>query len=139
LFRADATWADTVVLPRINATLARAAGAAAETFDVMDLSAAFIGHRLCERGSARLSETRLPSWQAPHAVDRVEWVNQVYLALFPQQVQESLHPGYWGTAAERACLRLVLQSGPRPAYRCVGAGQGLVHGDPRMRLVAAGS
>ena len=133
LFAADATWADRVVLPAINTTVRRAAAAASTPFDVLDLTHAFAGHRLCERGTSQLSDTGLRAWDAPGAVDRVEWVNRVYETLAPHQVVESLHPDYWGTAAERACLRGVLSQAARPAYTCL-PGSGLEHGDPRMRL-----
>ncbi len=134
LFAADASWADGVVLPRINRTVVSAAAAASERFSVLDVAHAFDGHRLCEQGTASLSDTSLRSWDSPGAVDRVEWVNRVYFTVAPQQLQESLHPGYWGMAAERQCLRLLLTRAAEPAYRCVGAGPGLQHGDPRMAL-----
>ncbi len=138
LFAADATWANSVALARINGTVVSAAAAASEPFSVLDVSRAFDGHRLCERGTSPLSDTSLRSWDSPGAVDRVAWVNRVYFTVVPQQIQESLHPGYWGMAAERQCLRLLLTRAAKPAYRCVGAGPGLVHGDPRMVLRSSG-
>ncbi len=134
LFAADASWADSVVLPAINATVSQAARSTGSPFEVLDLASAFDGHRLCETGTKRLSETELRSWSAAHAVDRVEWVNQLYTTLAPHQIQESLHPNFWGTAAERACLRLVLERLGAPTYRCTHAGPGLRDGDPVMTL-----
>ncbi len=134
LFAADASWADSVVLPAINTTVARSARSTGTPFEVLDLSAALDGHRLCERGTSRLSETGLRTWNSPGAVDRVEWINQLYTTLAPHQIQESLHPDYWGTAAERACLRLVLAGPGASQYRCTTAGPGLRAGDPVMAL-----
>lgn len=134
LFAADATWADTVALARINDTVVSAASASRQGFSVLDLASAFDGHRLCERGTAPLSDTELRRWDGPAAADRVEWVNRVYYTIAPHQLQESLHPGYWGTAAERQCLRLWLARPVETSYACTGAGPGLVNGDPRMTL-----
>jgi hypothetical protein len=133
-FALDADWANGVVLPAINHTVAAAARSAAVPFEVLDLGHAFDGHRLCETGTVRLSESDPDPWDAPGAVNRLEWVNQVYTTIAPHQIQESLHPGYWGTAAERACLRLVLTGSAQPSYRCRQAGPGLRDGDPAMKL-----
>ena len=134
IFARDASWADQVALPAINRTVTRAALLTVPSFEVIDLSAAFDGHRLCEVGTARLSETSLSSWRTPGAVDRVEWVNQVYRSLAPRQVQESLHPNYWGSAAERACLRLALTGPVRALQSCRQQQPGLRDGDPVMTL-----
>jgi hypothetical protein len=134
LFARDATWADQVVLPAITRTVTSAAGLASARFEVLDLSSAFDGHRLCEQGTDRLPETSLTSWRAPGAVDEVEWVNQVYRTIAPHQVQESLHPNYWGTAAEHACLRLALTGPVRAKQACTQQRPGLGNGDPVMGL-----
>jgi hypothetical protein len=133
-FARDADWADGVVLPAINDTVRTAARSTALPFEVLDLMHAFDGHRLCETGTVRLSESDRERWDSPGAVDRLEWVNQVYTTVAPHQIQESLHPGYWGTAAERACLRLVLAGSARQSYDCRQAGPGLRDGDPAMKL-----
>jgi hypothetical protein len=135
IFAQDADWADQVALPAIDGTVRKAAEDVQAPYEVLDLSTAFDGHRLCETGTSRLPETGLARWDAPGAVDRVEWVNQVYTTVAPHQVQESLHPNYWGTAAERACLRLVLAGSAESPYRCENSGPGLHDGDPVMQLV----
>jgi hypothetical protein len=117
LFDVDATWADRVVLPTINAALHRAverSGLAKVSW--LDLSRAFEGHRLCERGSAQLQETDLGSWRSPGARARLEWVNMLYIKSRPWRGRESLHPNYWGVLAERRCLRSAL-AGPGGAAR----------------------
>jgi hypothetical protein len=134
LFARDATWANQVVLPAITHTVTSAAARASAPYEVLDLSAAFDGHRLCERGTVRLPDETTSSWHAGGAVDAVEWVNAVYRTIAPHQVQESLHPNYWGTAAERACLRLTLAGPERPGHVCTQQGPGLHDGDPVMAL-----
>jgi hypothetical protein len=117
LFDVDATWAERVVLPTINAALRRAvrrSGLANVAW--LDLSRAFEGHRLCEKGSAQLQETGLESWRSPGARGRLEWVNMLYIKSRPWRGQESLHPNYWGVLAERRCLRSAL-AGPGGAAR----------------------
>jgi hypothetical protein len=133
-FAADATWADRVVLPAINGAISAAAQTAAVPFEVLDLRQAFDRHRLCETGTVRLSESDLDRWDSPGAVDQVEWVNQIYTTVAPHQIQESLHPDYWGAAAVRACLRLVLSEFVRSSSRCTQAGPGLHDGDPVMAV-----
>jgi hypothetical protein len=108
-FDTDATWADRVVLPTIDAAVRRAVRRSGLT-DVswLDLSGALTGHRLCEKGSAQLEETGLTSWRSPGARTRLEWVNMVYTKPAPWRIQESLHPNYWGVLAERRCVRAIL-------------------------------
>ncbi len=140
LFAADATWANDVALTTINGAVSEAArGSGLENVEVLDVSQAFVGHRLCEQGAHQLEETGLANWHAPAAVDQLEWVNKIYFTIAPWQIQESLHPGYWGMAAERACVRLLLETspgdGPISSHQCVGDGTGLRNGAPAMRLL----
>jgi lysophospholipase L1-like esterase len=117
LFDVDATWADRVVLPTINAALRRAVGLSGlPNVSWLDLGRAFEGHRLCETGSAQLQETGLGSWRSPGARARLEWVNMLYIKSQPWRGRESLHPNYWGVLAERRCLRSAL-AGPGGAAR----------------------
>jgi hypothetical protein len=117
LFDVDATWADRFVLPTINAALRRAVERSGlRNVSWLDLSRAFEGHRLCEKGSAQLQETGLGSWRSAGARSRLEWVNMLYIKSRPWRGQESLHPNYWGVLAERRCLRSAL-AGPGGAAR----------------------
>ena len=136
LFAADATWANDTVLTTINGAVTDAVHSiGAGNVSVLDLSRALVGHRLCERGAHQLQETSLANWRAPGAAGRLEWVNKVYFSFAPWQFQESLHPDYWGMAAERACVMLVLEAEAKPSYRCVGDGSALRHHAPSMRLL----
>jgi hypothetical protein len=113
IFDADATWANRVVLTGINSALQQAVDdSSLANIAWVDMSDAFAGHRLCERGAAQLQETGLASWRSPGARARLEWVNMVYAKSTPWQSRESLHPNYWGVRAERRCLRAAV-SGAR--------------------------
>ncbi len=81
------------------------------------------GHRLCERGAARLEETGLASWRAAGAARVLEWVQgirTVTAAWTPYAVRESLHPNLFGQRALRACLRRAWNAGRPRGTRCPG-------------------
>jgi hypothetical protein len=134
----DADWANRTALATINSTV-RAAVTASGVAGVkrLDLSAAFTGHRLCEKGVGLYEEEGLSSWTQPGAADRTEWVNQirtVTTAVGPYQLQESLHPDYWAQLGLRSCVRQVWNGGSPRGGSCAVAGTGLVSGEPRMTL-----
>ncbi|MGI8701019.1 MAG: hypothetical protein ACR2JU_07405 [Nocardioidaceae bacterium] len=136
LFNRDASWADATVLTTINDTVRRAARASGlPNVTFLDMSQAFVGHRLCERGAAQLQESGLASWRSPGAANALEWVNQIYLKGAPWEIQESAHPNYWGTAAERNCLRQVVASTTSASVACVRDGTAMVGREPAMKLV----
>lgn len=133
----DASWANMTVLTTINDTVRRAVKDSGQgNITLLDLSKAFVGHRLCERGAAQLEESGLSSWRAPGAADKLEWVNQVYLKGFPWQIAESAHPNYWGTGAERSCLRQVVAQTTPSSVGCVRDGTAVTGSEPQMKLVA---
>lgn len=135
VFDRDATWANSVVLTTINDTVERAvASSGMDNITLLDLSQAFVGHRLCEQGAAQMQESGLDSWRSPGAANALEWVNQIYLKGIPWQTQESAHPNYWGTAAERNCLRQVVQSAATSSVTCVRDGTAMVGREPKMKL-----
>jgi hypothetical protein len=106
-YDADLTWAGRVVVPAINAAVRGAVvDVAMPNVEVADMAGLLAGHRLCERGVGQLEPTT--SWRDDGAADTVEWVNRVYTGERPWQVQESLHPNYWGVLAMRACVARVL-------------------------------
>jgi hypothetical protein len=43
----------------------------------MDLSSAFNGRRLCEKGVGLLEEEGLSNWKGAGAVNKSEWFNQI--------------------------------------------------------------
>jgi hypothetical protein len=131
----DATWANSTVLPAINGAVRKAVAASGDhNMTLLDLSRAFAGHRLCERGSAQLQESGLASWRSPGAASALEWVNAVYLDATPWRIQESAHPNYWGTAAERSCLRQVIMHPPVARVSCVRDGTAMSGHEPKMTL-----
>lgn len=131
-FNADATWAATALAAVNSAVQAGVRRSGLANATVLDLSSAFVGHRLCEQGVGQLEESGLSSWRDPGAADRLEWVNK--LSLSPARLPESVHPNYWGMLAQRACVRLALHSGPAKLRTCVGAGSQLRSGEPAMAL-----
>ncbi len=92
--------------PRSTASCRQAAPrTASQVFDAQD---ALAGHRLCENTVGLLEETGIPNWTSPGAADRSEWVSQIRTVTTlvpPYQLQEDLHPSYWGQLALRNCLR----------------------------------
>jgi hypothetical protein len=53
----------------------------------------------------------------------------------PYQVQESLHPNYWGQKALRSCVRQAYNGGAPRSGTCTIAGTGLNGlGEPNMAL-----
>lgn len=118
LWNKDLDWVHNVVIPVLNSTFKQAANdAAAATVGfpayhprvaVLDVENAFAGRRLCEIGTGLLPSGSVTSWTSPGAVDVSEWVTQIRtLSVLgsPYQLQEGIHPGYWGHLALRACVR----------------------------------
>lgn len=104
-FSTDATWANTHALATINeAVLGAATTVGLDNLRTLDLTDAFVGHRLCEKGVGLFDPRRAKSWRADGFADSVEWVNRIYTGARPWQVQESLHPNYWGVLAARTQL-----------------------------------
>jgi hypothetical protein len=135
----DANWANNSALPMINNAVKNAAAQAAlPNLKVLELQSAFNGHRLCENTVGLLEEKGLTSWTQAGAVDKSEWINQirtVSTVFGPYQVQESLHPNYWGELALRSCVRQAYNGGTPRGGTCAIAGTGLTAaGEPRMTL-----
>jgi hypothetical protein len=135
----DANWANSTALPTINGAVK---GAAADTglsnIRILELQGAFNGRRLCENTVGLLEEKGLSSWTNAGAVDKTEWINQirtVSTVFGPYQVQESLHPNYWGQKALRSCVRQAYNGGAPRSGTCTIAGTGLNGlGEPNMAL-----
>jgi hypothetical protein len=135
----DADWANTTALPTINgAVKGAAADAGLSNVKILELQSAFNGRRLCENTVGLLEEKGLSSWTQGGAVDKSEWVNQirtVSTVFGPYQVQESLHPNYWGQLALRSCVRQAYNGGAPRGGSCTIAGSGLTgRGEPNMAL-----
>jgi hypothetical protein len=135
----DANWANSTALPTINGAVK---GAAADTglsnIRILELQSAFNGRRLCENTVGLLEEKGLSSWTNAGAVDKTEWINQIRTistVFGPYQLQESLHPNYWGQKALRSCVRQAYNGGAPRSGTCTIAGTGLNGlGEPNMAL-----
>jgi hypothetical protein len=135
----DANWANNSALPTINNAVKNAAAQTAlGNVRILELQSAFNGHRLCENTVGLLEEKGLTSWTQAGAVDKSEWINQirtVSTVFGPYQVQESLHPNYWGQLALRNCVRQAYNGGTPRGGTCVISGSGLSsRGEPNMTL-----
>ena len=139
-WNADATWANSTALPRINNTVTGAITQAGITNSrTLNLASAFNGRRLCENTVGLYEEKGIANWTSPGAVDQTEWVNQIRTvstccANSPYYIQESLHPNYWAQLATRSCVRQAYNGGTPRGGSCTIAGTGLVNGEPRMAL-----
>lgn len=135
----DANWANSYALPTIDESVFKGAEKTGLTnVKYMQLSSAFNGRRLCEKGVGLLEEEGLSSWKATGAVDKTEWINQVRTVsgIFPPyEIQEDLHPNYWAQLALRNCLTQAYNSGTPKGGTCTISGTGLnAAGEPNMSL-----
>ncbi len=139
IWNADANWANETALPTIdNAVFNAATETRLTNVKTMQLSTAFNSRRLCESTVGLLEERGLASWRSAGAVDKTEWVNQIrtVTTLFGEyELQEDLHPNYWGELALRSCLRQAYNSGTPRGGTCRRTGTGLNgNGEPVMTL-----
>jgi hypothetical protein len=135
----DANWANSYALPTIDESVFHGAEKTGLTnIKQMQLSSAFNGHRLCEKGVGLLEEEGLKTWKAAEAVNKTEWINQVRTVstLFgPYELQEDLHPNYWAQLALRNCVTQAYNSGSPKGGTCTISGTGLNSaGEPNMSL-----
>jgi hypothetical protein len=135
----DANYANSTMLATIDSTVLGAASAAGlSNVKTVDLSTAFNGHRLCEKGVGLLEEQGLSSWKGAGASDKTEWINMIrtITAIFPPyEIQEDIHPNYWGELALRNCLTQAYNSGSPRGGTCTISGTGLNGvGEPNMSL-----
>ena len=135
----DANYADEKMLPTIDSTVLAAASAAGlSNVKTMEVASAFNGHRLCEKGVGLLEEEGLSSWKGAGAVDKSEWINMIrtITAIFPPyEIQEDIHPNYWGQLALRNCLSQAYNGGAPKGSTCTISGTGLnAAGEPNMSL-----
>jgi hypothetical protein len=135
----DANYANEKMLPTINSTeLGAAAALGLSNVKTLELSSAFNGRRLCEKGVGLLEEEGLTSWKQAGAVDKTEWVNEIRTVstIFgPYELQEDIHPNYWGQLALRNCLAQAYNGGTPKGGTCTIASTGLNSaGEPNMSL-----
>jgi hypothetical protein len=135
----DANYANSTMLPSIDKTVFAAAEAAGlSNVKTLQLSEAFNGRRLCEKGVGLLEEEGLTKWEGAGAENKTEWINQIRTVstLFgPYELQEDLHPNYWAQLALRNCLTQAYNAGTPKSGTCVISGTGLNGaGEPNMSL-----
>jgi hypothetical protein len=138
MWNRDADWSNNTVVPTLDSTITNGLAQSGITNGlVLDARNALVGHRLCENTVGLLEEVGLPSWRSPGAADRTEWVSQIRTATTvfgPYQLQEDLHPSYWGQLALRNCLRQAWNGGAVRGGGCVHTGGLDALGEPNMTL-----
>jgi hypothetical protein len=135
----DANYANSTMLPTIDSSVFKGAEEAGLTnLKEMQISSAFNGRRLCEKGVGLLEEEGLKSWKETEAVNKSEWFNQVRTISTiegPYELQEDLHPDYWAQMALRNCLTQAYDSGTPKGGTCTISAEGLNgSGEPNMTL-----
>src|SRR4051794_15545532 len=136
IWNRDADWAnDTAVVAMNNSVRNGATQSGLTNTKVFDAQNALTGRRLCENTVGLLEEKGIATWQSPGAVDKTEWVSQIRTSSTiggPYQLQEDLHPSYWGQKALRNCVRQAYNAGVPRAGTC-SRGTGLnANGEPNM-------
>ena len=135
----DANWANNTVVPTLNGSITNGVAQSGLTnVVVLNTTNALVGRRLCENTVGLLEEEGIANWQSAGAVDNTEWVSQVrtVTTIFgPYQLQEGIHPSYWGQKALRNCLRQAYGGGAVHGGTC-NRGTGLnAYGEPNMTLI----
>jgi hypothetical protein len=134
----DADWAnDTAVVAMNNSAKNGAAQSGLTNVRIFDTQNALAGHRLCENTVGLLEEKGVASWTSAGASDKTEWVSQIRTSstIFgPYQLQEDLHPSYWGQKALRNCVRQAYNGGTPRGGACTSTGGLNGNGEPNMVL-----
>jgi hypothetical protein len=134
----DADWAnDTAVVAMNNSARNGATQSGLTNTKIFDVSSLLNGRRLCENTVGLLEEKGLANWTVAGAADQTEWVSQIRTTstvFGPYQLQEGLHPSYWGEKALRNCVRQAYNSGTPKGGVCTH-GTGLnANGEPNATL-----
>jgi hypothetical protein len=135
----DADEANAMMLPTIDGAVFKGAEEASlSNLKTMNISSAFNGRRLCEKGVGLLEEEGLSTWKSSGAVNKTEWINQVRTVtaiLPPYEIQEDLHPNYWAQLALRNCVTQAYNAGAPKGGSCTISGEGVNSaGEPNMLL-----
>jgi hypothetical protein len=138
-WNADANWANNTAVTKINQAVTNGAAATGLTnIKYLYATSALNGRRLCENTVGLLEERGISTWQSSGAADNTEWVSQVRTAttIFgPYQLQEGIHPNYWGQKALRNCLRRAYNGGNPITGTCTRGANGLnAYGEPNMNF-----
>jgi hypothetical protein len=138
-WNADADYANGTLLPTIdNSVLNAAAQTGLPNVTTMELRSAFNGRRLCENTVSRVDASGYSSWNAPGALDHIEWfqgIRTVTTIGSDYYIQESLHPDYLAQLALRSCVRQAYNGGtPRGGTCRISATGKNSLGEPNMLL-----
>jgi hypothetical protein len=138
-WNADADYANSTLLPNIdNSVLNAAAQTGLSNVKTMELRSAFNGRRLCENTVSRVDASGYPKWNAPGALDHIEWfqgIRTVTTAFSNYYIQESLHPDYLAQLALRNCVRQAYNGGTPRGGTCRLSASGTNGlGEPNMLL-----
>jgi hypothetical protein len=138
-WNSDADYANATLLPTIdNAVLNAASQTGLANVKTLELRAAFNGRRLCENTVDRVDHTSYSSWNAPGALDHIEWfqgIRTVTTANSDYYIQESLHPDYLAQLALRNCVRQAYNAGTPHGGTCAISATGKdSYGEPNMTL-----
>ena len=142
-YDADLDWFPTV-LDTVNGTVAKAVAeaeaATGKDIETMDLTRIFEGRRLCESGTKLVEETANEADQLQY-VERIEMIRVSSKLLdTPYDVNESVHPNFFGQLAMRSCLRQVFNDGDARSGACLPPADWAVvdaNGEPTVTFVPA--
>ena len=133
----DADYANNTILPTIDSSVMNAvAQTGLSNVKTMELKSAFNGRRLCENTVNRVDSSGYSSWNAPGALDHIEWfqgIRTVTTVGSDYYVQESLHPDYLAQLAMRNCVRQAYSSGNGGTCKISATGTNSL-GEPNMLL-----
>jgi len=138
-WNADADYANATLLPTIdNSVMNAAAQTGLPNVKTMELRSAFNGRRLCENTVSRVDSSGYSKWNAPGALDHIEWfqgIRTVTTVGSDYYIQESLHPDYVAQLALRNCVRQAYNGGsPRGGTCRISATGTNGLGEPNMLL-----
>lgn len=127
MYNDDLDFANNTMLTTINTTVRRAVAKSGLTnAHFLDLSNAYVGNRLCEKGVDLVGPSRdVRRWTDTGAMLGSEWVAPIRIESFvtePYQLQESMHPNYWGQLTNQACVKLAWNDGKVRGGSCVRTG-----------------
>lgn len=135
----DADWANDTAVTKMNLAVTNgAAQTGLPNVKILNATNLLVGRRLCENTVGLLEERGVASWTSAGAADQTEWVQQIRTAttLFGlYQLQEDIHPNYWGQRALRNCLRRAYNGGAPRGGTCTRGANGLnAFGEPNVVL-----
>jgi hypothetical protein len=138
-WNADADYANGTLLPTIdNSVMNAAAQTGLTNVKTLELRSAFNGRRLCENTVNRVDASGYSKWNAPGALDHIEWfqgIRTVTTIGSDYYVQESLHPDYLAQLALRSCIRQAYNGGTPRGGTCKISSTGTdAQGEPNMLL-----